>query len=91
MPKPYHRDERDPSRGKSKRAPIVVITSFDKEVECILADRLIRRHGASNYLEYLMKWKNLPEAEYSWEYEDALWQFKNHIERFKIDGMNTTS
>ncbi|PON58022.1 hypothetical protein PanWU01x14_169530, partial [Parasponia andersonii] len=38
---PYHGDERDPSRDKSKRAPTAVVTSFDKEVECILADRLI--------------------------------------------------
>ncbi|PON33904.1 hypothetical protein PanWU01x14_348860 [Parasponia andersonii] len=29
--------------------------------------------------------KNLPKAETSWEHEDALWQFKDHIEWFKID------
>lgn len=34
--KPYHADTDDPERGVSKRAPTAVVTSFDKEVECIL-------------------------------------------------------
>ncbi|RVW41869.1 hypothetical protein CK203_104745 [Vitis vinifera] len=29
--KPYHRDKDDPSRKMSKRAPIVIMTSYDKE------------------------------------------------------------
>ncbi|KAH7843139.1 hypothetical protein Vadar_013087 [Vaccinium darrowii] len=40
--KPYHGDTDDPSRGESSRAPTAVITSYDKEVEYILADRIIR-------------------------------------------------
>ncbi|PON57992.1 Chromo domain-like [Parasponia andersonii] len=58
MLKPYHGDEGDPSRGESNRAPTAVVTSFNKEVECIFADRLIRRRGVPNYREYLVKWKN---------------------------------
>ena len=36
--RPYHEDKDDPSRGFSKRAPIAVVTSYDKEVEHIIAD-----------------------------------------------------
>lgn len=38
MLKPYHGDTEDPSRGVSQQAPTAVVTSYDKEVECILAD-----------------------------------------------------
>ena len=41
--KPCHGDKDDPSRGLSKRAPTTVVTSYDKEVEHVLADRVIRR------------------------------------------------
>ncbi|RVW46128.1 Retrovirus-related Pol polyprotein from transposon 17.6 [Vitis vinifera] len=41
--KPYHEDKDDPSRELSKRAPTAVVTSYDKEVEHIIADRVIRR------------------------------------------------
>nr|CAN64050.1 hypothetical protein VITISV_019944 [Vitis vinifera] len=39
--KPYHEDKDDPSRELSKRAPTAVVTSYDKEVEHIIADRVI--------------------------------------------------
>ena len=60
---PYHRDAGDPSRGESRRAPTAVVTAIDKDMEYILADRVIRRRGIPAYNEYLMKWKNLPESE----------------------------
>ncbi|KAL6345668.1 hypothetical protein AAG906_017404 [Vitis piasezkii] len=41
--KPYHEDKDDPSRGFSKRAPTAVVTSYDKEVEHIIANGVIRR------------------------------------------------
>ena len=91
MLKPYHGDEEDPSRGESKRAPTAVVTSFDKEVETILADRLIRRRGVPSYREYLVKWKNVPDIEASWEPEESLWQFKDHVERFKHEGATRAS
>ncbi|KAI5652974.1 hypothetical protein M9H77_30161 [Catharanthus roseus] len=84
--KPYHEDMEDPTRGESKRAPTAVVTSFDKEVEAMLADRHIRKRGVPSYREYLVKWKNLPESEASWEREDALWQFKDHIQQFHDEG-----
>ncbi|KAL6124890.1 hypothetical protein ACLB2K_077398 [Fragaria x ananassa] len=42
MLKPFHEDAEDPSRGGSHRAPTAFVTSFDKEVDEILADRVIR-------------------------------------------------
>ncbi|KAL6349849.1 hypothetical protein AAG906_001736 [Vitis piasezkii] len=58
------------------RAPTTVVTSYDKEVEHVLVDRVIRRRGVPPATEYLVKWKGLPESEASWEPADALWQFQ---------------
>ena len=81
--KPFHEDPEEPSRGVSKRAPTAVVTSFDKEVEEILADRVVRRRGVPNYREYFIKWKGLPDTEASWETEDSLWQFQDSIRSYK--------
>ena len=91
MLKPFHGNKEDMSRGESKRAPTAVITSFDKEVDLILADRLIRRRGVPSYREYLVKWKNASDEETSWELEESLWQFKDDIERFKLEGATRAS
>ena len=89
--KPYHEDKDDPSRGLSKRAPTAVVTSYDKEVEHIIADRIIRRRGVPPTTEYLVKWKELPESEASWEPANALWQFQEQIERFRAEDATRTS
>lgn len=81
--KPYYADKDDPSRGESKRAPTAVVTSFDKDVERILAKRVIRKRGVPNYNEYLVKWKGVPDIETTWEREADLWQFKDRIEEFE--------
>ena len=67
------------------------MTSYDKEVEHVLADWVIRRRGVPPTMEYLMKWKGLPESEASWEPADALWQFQEQIERFRAEGVARTS
>ena len=61
--KPYHEDMGDPSHGKSRRAPTAVVTTFDKDVDYIITDHVIRRRGVPPYNEYLVKWKNLPKSE----------------------------
>ena len=89
--KPYHEDKDDPSRGFSKRTPTMVVTFYDKEVEHIIADRVIRRRGVPPATEYLVKWKGLLESEVNWEPVDALWQFQEQIERFWAEGVTRTS
>jgi hypothetical protein len=60
-------------------------------VESILADRVTRRRGVPNYTEYLVKWKDLPDEEVSWEQEDLLWQFADFIHRYKDESATRTS
>ena len=71
--KPYHEDKNDPNWGFSKRAPTEVVTSYDKKVEHIIADQVIRRQGVPPAMEYLVKQKGLPESKASWEPVDTLW------------------
>ncbi|KAL5804307.1 hypothetical protein ACOSQ3_031107 [Xanthoceras sorbifolium] len=70
--KPYHADTEDLSRGESSRAPTAVVTSYDKEVEEILADRVVRKRGVPRSSEYLIKWKGLPTSEATWEPKEKL-------------------
>ncbi|KAH9678960.1 Endonuclease [Citrus sinensis] len=88
--RPYHEDMRDPSRGESRRAPTAVVTAFDKDVDYIIADRVVSRRGMPAHSEYLVKWKNLPESEVTWEREDDLWQFAEHIQNFKHESAMRT-
>ncbi|XP_068645297.1 uncharacterized protein [Aristolochia californica] len=81
--KPYHADAEDPSRGVSKRAPPLMTSSFDKEVEYIISDRVKRRRGVQPKTEYLVKWRGLPKSEASWEEAEALWQFEDQITMYK--------
>ncbi|RVW72680.1 hypothetical protein CK203_056559 [Vitis vinifera] len=89
--KPYHEDKDDPSRGLSKRAPTTIVTSYNKEVKHIIADRVIKIRGVPPATEYLVKWKGLSESEASWEPADALWQFQKQIQRLRAEGATRTS
>ena len=71
--KPYHEDKEDPDRGISKRAPTAVVTSYDKEVDYIMEDRVLRKNNFQPYTEYLVKWKGLQKSEASWEPANTLW------------------
>ncbi|KAL6317894.1 hypothetical protein AAG906_030801 [Vitis piasezkii] len=59
-------------KGLVSRAPTIVVTSYDKEVEHIIADRVIG-NGVSPTIEYLVKWKELLESQANREPVDALW------------------
>ncbi|XP_073138481.1 uncharacterized protein [Henckelia pumila] len=83
MLKPYYPDEEDTSRGDSHRAPPVVTTSFDKDVEEVLAKRIERRRGVQPSTQYLIKWKGFPESEATWETKHDLWQFKELLHQFE--------
>ena len=65
--KSYYEDKEDPSRGISKRAPTVIVTSYDKQVDYIMEKQVIRQQGIPHYKEYLVQWKGLPESEAIYE------------------------
>ncbi|KAH9648298.1 Endonuclease [Citrus sinensis] len=88
--KPYHGDTEDQSHGESRRAPTAVVTAFDKDVDYIIADPVVSKRGVPAHSEYLVKWKNLPESEATWEREDDLWQFAEHIQNFKHENATRT-
>ena len=67
----YYKD--DPSRGLSKKVSTVVVTSYDKKVEHIIPDQVIRRRGVPLATEFLVKWKGLLESMASRELADTLW------------------
>ncbi|KAH9671361.1 chromo domain-containing protein [Citrus sinensis] len=58
-----HGDTKDSNMGKSKRPPLGNTRVYDKEVETILADRVVRKKSFSPCQEYFVKWKGLPESE----------------------------
>ena len=87
----YPEDKEDPGRGISTRAPTAVVTSYDKEVDCIMADRVLRKNNFQRYKEYLVKWKGIPESEASWEPANTLWQFQKQIEQFQAERTTRTS
>ncbi|KAF7821658.1 Transposon Ty3-I Gag-Pol polyprotein [Senna tora] len=81
---PYHKDMEDPSRGEKLRAPTAITEVPERDVEEILAHRVVPRRGShSSYMEYLVKWKGAPDSEASWEHELTLWNHKNLIEAYK--------
>ena len=89
--KPYHEDKEDLGRGISTRAPTAVVMPYDKKVDYIMADRVLRKNNFQPYKEYLVKWKKLPESEASWEPENTLWQFQKQIEQFRDEKVTKTS
>ena len=55
----------------------------DKEVEEVLADRVVQHSNQRSTHELLVKWKDLPESEASWDPIQLLWQFKAQIQAFE--------
>ncbi|GJX16761.1 putative nucleotidyltransferase, ribonuclease H [Tanacetum coccineum] len=75
---------------RSYEGPFPVIEIIGK-VEEILSDCMIRRRGVPGYKEYLIKWRDLPDSEASWEAEDLVWQFTDEIKKYHKDGTTRTS
>ncbi|KAL3535721.1 hypothetical protein ACH5RR_004182 [Cinchona calisaya] len=86
--KPYHGDEEDLNRELSQRAPMGAKISYDREVDCILKVREVRKRYCKPMIEYKVRWKGLPNSKDSWEPADALWQFKKQIDAFNTAKAN---
>ena len=67
------------------------VTSYDKKVDYIMADRVLRKNNFQPYKEYLVKWKGLPESEASSEPANTLWQFQRQIEQYRAERATGTS
>nr|CAD1825948.1 unnamed protein product [Ananas comosus var. bracteatus] len=88
--KPYHADREDPSRNSSTR-PTPTISSVERRVDKILADRLRKLPSGAAEREFLVQWKNLPKAEASWEHEDALRHEEDKIREYQQKTSTDTS
>ncbi|XP_073109303.1 uncharacterized protein [Elaeis guineensis] len=61
--KPYHADQVDPTRNMSSRP--TPTTSLERWVDIILTDRVQILPNSAEEIQYLMKWRALPESEAS--------------------------
>ncbi len=90
--KPYQSDAEDQSRNQPTRQHVELKTHKPKEVEEILAERVVDKfeQGRGDRLvtvrqqQYLVKWKKMGEEEICWENVEALKKFKQKIEDFKL-------
>nr|CAD1827464.1 unnamed protein product [Ananas comosus var. bracteatus] len=79
---PYHADREDPSRNSSTR-PTPTISSVERRVDKILANRVRKLPSGAAEREFLVQWKKLPKAEASWEREDALRHEEDKIREYQ--------
>ena len=91
--KPYHPDPNDDQRNVITRPSIDLKQRDNKEIEEILAGRVRKiERPVQTIHEFLVKWKNLPMEETSWECAEDLDSVATHIARFKssrLTGMPT--
>ena len=90
--KRYHVDPTDPSHNIITRKFKEVTIKPGRQVEEILADRAINQApGEPPIIEYLVKWKDLPLAESSWEAINSLTNSKKQIAEFEEKVATRTS
>lgn len=80
--KPYHEDKEDPSRNQSRRAPITVTASHDREIESIIDYQAKRKRGQQASAMFLVHLKGQTSEEAIWERYEDLRQFKDQIREF---------
>lgn len=82
--KPYHRDNTEPGRNISTRRLKHATIKPNRQVEHILADRIINQApGEPELKEYLVQWKDLPPSESSWEPAASLTNAKQQLQAFQ--------
>ena len=90
--KSYHPDPVDNQRNVIIRSSIDLKQRDTKEIDEILADRF-RKIGRPVWRirEFLVKWKNLPMEETSWERTEDLDSAATHIAMFENGRLTETS
>ncbi|XP_069143445.1 uncharacterized protein [Solanum lycopersicum] len=90
--KPYFKDAKDQDRNRSKRAPPLVPTQYDAEIENILDHRVLDTSKRNTMIEFLVHWKGKSAADAVWEKVKEFWEFDAHIKDYlKIITMRTSS
>ena len=84
--KPYQKEPQDDERNISAWASTRMRNQYEKIAEEILAKRI--KQGPT--IEYLVKWKNKPLTETSWEPAESLWQFTKLIDVFEEEQTSRT-
>ena len=79
--KPYHEDL-DAERVQTKRAPLLVMKQFDREIEKILDHRTMGHNRKNRRTDFLVQWKGTSEAEATWERDVTLWQFETAVQAY---------
>ena len=64
----------NPSREVPSHAPTLVMDRLECEVEELLAHCFVKHEWSSQHA-YLVKWKDFPEMENSWEWQEALQKY----------------
>lgn len=59
MLKPYHEDVEDTVRSDSSREPLLMKMSFNREVDKMLADKVIQHRGVPPITQYLVRGKQV--------------------------------
>ncbi|KAG9459162.1 hypothetical protein H6P81_003670 [Aristolochia fimbriata] len=65
------------------RAPIFVSTTLPHKLEYVIAYREVRHSQRPRQVEYLIKWRGIPEAEATWHEAAKLWQFEKEIAEYR--------
>ncbi|KAG9458426.1 hypothetical protein H6P81_002934 [Aristolochia fimbriata] len=65
------------------RAPIFVSTTLPHKLEYVIAHREARHRGRPPKVEYLIKWRDIPEPEATWHDAAELWQFEKEIAEYR--------
>ncbi|KMT14518.1 hypothetical protein BVRB_4g072900 [Beta vulgaris subsp. vulgaris] len=88
--KPYHEDV-EGLHPTCKRNPPTIRKQFTKEVEMILDRRVLGQSKKNRRIEYLVRWKDCPETEVSWERDTTLWQFEDKVEEYLTRASSSSS
>ncbi|KAL6333823.1 hypothetical protein AAG906_029009 [Vitis piasezkii] len=69
-------------RVQTKRALLLVMKQFDREIEKILDHRTMRHSRKNRRTDFLVQWKETSEAKATWERDVTLWKFETMVQAY---------